>query len=464
MPWLNRKKTNKKTTVPMISGRKPFQKKKLSKSAYQDFIKTSKSVPLPKNFLSDKSLFFKEYFSALARYVPSVSNAIWIWLHLTSTEQSVSFSGGTDAERQMAKLKINALDSRITPIVTVQQGGMDFLVKQFFSSIFKFGRFAGNLIIDPNGNSVETFQILNPFKVRFDENLNAFYMVNNKTVPTNPNTFYYFGLGMDNDNPYGAAMIESVTPLIKIAENMITDMALSSSNAGTPRLHIKISQPDKAEFEDDEDYRIRITDYFQNTVQQFADIGPDDNIYSWGDVEISTAGGSTGSSGFVWSTNRSVIDEEIISGFHLYPWILGKSLSTTKNWVRSQFDLLMSEVNSLQREAKRFSEWIANTELLLSGIVNVKSHRSFTLMRDPAIKDIAIADRFKINNAKDKARSGFISPDDAARELGYDSAYAPGLMLKGCDTADEPINKNDNSLEDKLDTILDLIESLNLQK
>jgi hypothetical protein len=260
-------------------------------------------------------------------------------------------------------------------------------------------------------------------------------------------------------------MVESCRTLIGIANDMMRDMSLSSANAGVPRLHIKIKQPQQYEWEDPEDYRSRIGSYFTETISQFSDIGPDDNVYSWDDVEIGTVSAGYGPAGFVWRTNRAVVDEEIIGGFHLYPWIFGRSLSTTKNWVRSQFDILMSQVASLQKEAKRFSEWIANTHLALSGLSEVTAHRSMIMPRDPAIKEIAVAQHYHIRNVDSKVRKGVISPDAGARELGYDKAFDPALWLASDkDKGDLPGDDSDNQYSD-LDSdffqpVFDRIESL----
>ena len=240
-----------------------------------------------------------------------------------------------------------------------------------------------------------------------------------------------------------------------MADNMLHDMALSSSNAGVPRLHIKIKQPGKMEDEDDADYINRANEYFDAYIDRFSDIAPDDNFYSWDDLEIGIAGGQPGATGFVWKLNRSIFDEEIVAAFHLFPWIVGKSTQTTKNWVRSQFDLIMSQTETIQKIGKRFAEWIRNTELLLKGISTVKTHQNFEPVRDPARKDMAVAGQFEIGNVEDKVLDGFITPDDGARELGYDKAADPERIWSRKDKKGDGEKR-----DDKTEEILDGIERL----
>ena len=433
MQWL----PGKKKTIVHPKGAfasKPFKKEakveKLAitgKDAAKIFTsKNSASVAVP-NILTDTTPFYKQFYRLISRYYPMASDAVWVWKYLCSTKQHVDFEGGSDAIKNRAKELTSALDARISTMKFVQGGGMDFLINQMFDSVFTQGRFAGEIAVDPNLDGIHSVKILDPFKVKFADNSQRtpYYCENsNLCKPLNENTFFYYGLDMCFDNPYGAAMLDSCWNLMKIADEMLEDMRLSSSNAGTPRLHIKVKQPAQVEGESITDYSARCQDYFDSYMSQFQEIAADDNFYSWDDLTIGSVGGNN-NQGFVWKINRQVIDEEIISGFHLYPWVLAKSFSTTKNWVRSQFDLIMSQVESVQGAAKRFSEWIRNTNLKLAGITETTAHHSFIPIRDPARKDVAIAESFEIANAERKTRDGFISPDDAARELSYDKAWAP---------------------------------------
>jgi len=341
--WGRKKKV--KTIAKKIAKVKSFptEKKGVHKTAMNKdefdkwLLKPGKTYELPPMFIADVSSFAKILFEKISRFTPSGSNATWVWQNLTSTKSDITFTGGTDKQRNDAKIRTNELEKRINPFPTVKGGGMEFLLDQLFQWTFKHGRFAGNIVLDNNLTMVQDFNILDPYKVKFDKQMNPYYSHdNNNYFRVNDKTFFYYGLDMNNDNPYGSSMFEAATELIKISKEMLTDMKLSSSNAGVPRLHIKINQPDIEEGEDVEDYTSRTSEYFDSYVDQFAEIAADDNFYSWDDLEISLVGGSQ-TTQFVWKVNYQLIDEEIISAFHLYPWVMGKSSSTTKNWVKSQF-------------------------------------------------------------------------------------------------------------------------------
>jgi len=436
---------------PFKGTRNAFVKTKVSAGDFRDWAgKSTVSIPLGANVLADYSRAYKFFFRTVSRYYPMAAAAVWTWTNLCSTRQKLTFTGGEDSEREKAKLIINDLDQRISPFDFVQGGGMDVLLGQFFHYLFTYGRFSGELKLSRDISRVESFKIGDPFWVRFTKKEREAYSSTDGVdyYKTNPHSFFFYALDMDWENPYGVAMIESAWSLMQMADNMLKDLSASSANAGVPRMHIKIKAPAMQEDEEQADYTNRANSYFDAYVNNFSDIAPDDNFYSWDDISIGVVGGHPGASGFVWRMNRQILDEEIIAGFHLFPWIVGKSTQTTKNWVRSQFDLIMAQVETIQKIGKRFSEWIRNTELALNGITTVKAHQSFEPVRDPARKDIAIAERFEIANVESKVKDRFISPDDGARELGYDKAYEGKKFPYGKTSEDgETVHKDDKNDE-----------------
>lgn len=445
---------------------RPFTKTKVSGVEFRQWAgNKTRELLLTEEVMTDRSRAYKFFFQTVCRYYPMAAAAVWTWKNLCATRQKVKFVGGQDRERSAAQLVIAQLDKRIAPFKYVQGGGMDLLLSQFFHYLFTYGRFAGDMQLSRDQKTVERFVIRDPFWVRFTKKDRRAYVSDNGIdyYKANENTFFYYALDMDWENPAGVAMIESVWSLMKMAENMLDDMARSSSNAGVPRLHIKIQQPEQMENENDESYVNRVNTYFDAYVSNFSDIAPDDNFYSWDDISIGIVGGQPGATGFVWRLNRQIFDEEIIAGYHLFPWIVGKSSQTTKNWVRSQFDLIMSQTETIQKIGKRFSEWIRQTELSLKGITNVRVHQEFQPVRDPARKDMAIAGRFEIANVEAKVRDGFISPDDGARELNYDKAFDAKVFPYSGKTEGWGANsngENNETVSEGIEEIKEMIDTL----
>jgi len=114
--------------------------------------------------------------------------------------------------------------------------------------------------------------------------------------------------------------------------------------------------------------------------------------------------------------------EDVITGMRLFPWVVGRTHGTTKNWVQAQFNLLMQEVDSIQEEAKSFADWLRNTELQMAGI-NAKANHIFLPNQDPFILDKAKSEAILFDTVDKKVKRGYISKDDGAKELGYYRAF-----------------------------------------
>ncbi len=380
--------------------------------------------------LPDTTKLFRPLFKALLK-IPIVSGSVWAWKWITFTDTRVMYIGGTEKQQLAAKQIIDNFDRRVTRQSFLKGSATTWLLDQFFYYIFAFGRFSTDTILSPTNKRIDQVKIIDPLNVYFTRDIDGTPKpwvgkpTDTKAIEVNENSFFYYGLNMSYENPYGWAMLESTPTFLSINKEMMQDMRLSSHNAGLPRLHIKIKQPDIMDHETVENYESRINGYFDGTVKEMAEIGPDDNFYTWDDVEIGMASGQAGPGGFVWRTNRAEVTEEIITAFHLYPWIVGKSASTTKNWVQAQFNLLLNQAEALQLSAKQYMNWLYDVELKLHGITDVSAELSFERPRDPGLKDKMVAERFKIQNTNTMVRSGYISPDDASRRLGLVSAYDP---------------------------------------
>jgi hypothetical protein len=378
---------------------------------------------MPDEVLADDGAFKREYLRMLTRYVPMVSTGVWVWENLTATEFNWRVTG-TDSQKKIERVRgvMDDISERLNPFPWNHSNAMYLMVQQFYRMVYMYGRVASQVTLDANGKSVAGVSFRDPFKVRMTADQRIYETENySEYYEINPKLYFYYGQEATMDNPYGFAMAESAQTLVEMGDGLLRDMKSYTANAGVPRLHIKIEQPEREDFEDAETYRKRISEYFNSTVEQFGELTPDDNIYTWDDVSVAVAGGRSAGS-VLWKTDRQIIDEEIITAFHLFPWVMAKSFSTTKNWVRSQFDLLLSTIETNQSVGKGYLEWITNMELSLKGIEE-RVRFDFRTPRDPVFKETAEAEKVRIRNVRDKVLSGFISPEEGANELGYQKMY-----------------------------------------
>lgn len=366
-----------------------------------------------------------EYYRFLRDRIPIVSSGIWTWVHLCTTPQRLELRGD-ETEVGRAKLLAGELQRRIYPKRDGHTRGLERLVESFFLDLFTLGRVALLAHPFPDGSGISHVEALDPYQVRWvrgqDGRSEPLYeLADGSLKPLPPLMFFHRTLISDLHQVEGIDPLASIPFVVEIEQKMLEDMARSSHNAGTPRLQIKLAPPERIPGEDQESYTQRINSYFDATVRQFQDLGPDDNVFTWSSVEVKLIGG-TGDEAGIWKLNREQVIEDVITGLKLFPWTLGRSHGTTKNWIYSQYNLLMQIVDSLQQLGSDLAEWLLRLELRLSGNL-ADPHWFFAPNQDPFILERNRARLIEMERAERLMAAGILSRDQAARELGYDRAY-----------------------------------------
>lgn len=366
-----------------------------------------------------------DFFRYMRDHIPIISAGIWTWVHLCSTSQFFDLRG-TERNIRRADKIIRRLERRIYPRLDGDTHGLRRLTESFFVELFTLGRFAARVHFLEDGSGIRNLEMLDPYRIKWKRNnegiLHPFYELENGEIESiDPRAFFYRSLVADLGNPGGIEPLACIPFVVEIEQRMLEDMARSSHNAGTPRLQIRISPPAPNHGEDPDSYANRINSYFERTVNQFDDLGPDDNVFTWSDVEINMIGGSTEKESG-WKINREQVLEDVITGLKLFPWALGRSHGTTKNWVFAQYNLLMQIVDSIQTFGKDLAEWLMRFELRLKGN-NASATWLFEPNQDPFIVERNKAKLLNFERVDQMVEKGYISLDQGARELGYKYAY-----------------------------------------
>jgi hypothetical protein len=319
---------------------------------------------------------------------------------------------------------LNDLDRRIWVNPLNRGNGIARLTEAMFLELFTVGRFAGEIVLFKDGSGIESFRPVDPDKIdwQFTDRWEPAYKDDNDDRhPIPKERLFYATLCHDLFNPRGSDPLAAIPFVTEIEQRMLDDMARSSHNAGTPRLQVRITPPQQMENEASTQYVQRINNYFDDVVSQMKEIGPDDNIFTWSDVEVRIVGGDVGRN-YSWRLNREQVIEDVITGLKLFPWVLGRSHGTTKNWVQAQFNILMQIVDSIQSWGIALADWIRTTDLRLKGNLAIPHHR-FAPNQDPFMVDRERAKQIQFEVVDSKVLRGYINKDQGARELGYQSAF-----------------------------------------
>ncbi|MBM3328198.1 MAG: hypothetical protein FJY67_01835 [Calditrichaeota bacterium] len=379
---------------------------------------------------------------ALHRYlrdsIPIISAGVWAWTRLTATRLNRTLEGPADQRRAAEKL-LEALDDRLLEAPYGRGSGFVKLAEGYFLELFTTGRCALEAVLKDDGKGIDHVRFVDPESIGWEatpDGWRAFVLrpagdgvtaaqrrrkvpsgidENTEKVYFDPCYFFYGTLGIDFANPLGSEPLACIPFVSEIEQLMLEDMARSSHNAGTPRLQIKIGRPERFSWEGDYEYTERANRFFNEVVAQFGNLEPDDNLFTWSDVEVTLVGGSGKS--WEWRLNREQVIEDVITGLKLFPWVLGRTHRSTQNWVQSQYDLLMQVVQSHQLTGAGVADWVANLELQLNGTGCV-ARNEFDRHPDPFRLERAQAERAEFDCIDRMVERGYISQEEGKRKLG----------------------------------------------
>jgi len=337
------------------------------------------------------------FFRYLRDSIPDVSAGVWAWVRLCSTPQRVELQGdSSEAEREQARRVVRSLDERIFEFDHMRRQGMDALVNSFFLSVFTYGAFAGEVVLKDDRSGIDKFFIIDPATIRFKR-----YKTSRRLVPyqltadeepirLREASFFYYALDADGDNPYGRSPMLALPFVVKIQQQLLSDMARGTHNAGWPTLHVRYAPPKREEGESQRSYQSRIRANYQAIRQNMLEREADSNFITLDNVDIKYLS-ATGRMQR-WSESLQAITEQVISGLHLAPFMIGRNWGTTQSWGLAQYALMVNNAVSVQRGAKRMCEWLRNLELALAGS-RVRSEHHFEA--HPGLNDFERARAFE---------------------------------------------------------------------
>jgi hypothetical protein len=376
---------------------------------------------LPQSSFYDNSFRIKLY-RFLRDNIPVLNSAIWTWTRICASPNYFELKGSDDAKvLENASEVLKNLDRRIYQHSFQKFGGADALLTQFFGSLFTDGAVCGELVLTPSRDRLDKFYFIDPATIRFklkdDSTWDLYQEVEGILVKLNPNSTFYLGLDQDSDDPRGKSILGSIPFLARVEQRLLEDMQKTMHNAGYHRLHIKIKPPERSSGESDETYISKANKYFEDTVEMVRGLSPEDNPITWNDVGIEYIGPSGHiSSSSYWYINHKALVEDICAGVHLDPFMLGYSYGPTTSWAQFKYELILRNVVSIQRFAKRFMEWIRNIELALWGIPLECEHH-FDNRKFFGMLEQRQAEKIHLENIIQKKEAGFITDDQAKTEI-----------------------------------------------
>lgn len=353
--------------------------------------------------------------------IPLLSSVVWTWVRLCAGRYEYRLTGKPDSatETRVAEV-LDQLDRRLFRNGLMKRAGFNELLLQFFESLLTDGAVCGELQLAPSGKGIDRFLLADMRSIEIEparNTLKLFQIGEEKKVPLNEHTIFFYGLNANPANPAGRSLLQAIPFVARVEQTLVSDMHRSMRNAGYQRIHVKITPPERRGDESEEDYFSRANSYFDDTVTMMQDFGPDRNPVTWDDVKIEYIGPSAKiSSSNAWYLNHKAMIEDICAGTHLAPFMLGYAYGTTHNWAEFKYDLVLRQVETVRNAATALMDWLANVELSLAG-VDAEVRFSFKNRLIMGRGDRASAEKIQLENVITKLEQGFITREAALREL-----------------------------------------------
>ncbi|MCL4216002.1 MAG: hypothetical protein KJ052_03205 [Candidatus Hydrogenedentes bacterium] len=399
-------------------------------SAQRPLINTARAVAVPEHgeswtsaldgFLplgNETPFHMLRVYRFLRDAIPDISDAVWTWKRLCQTGYDIDI---VDASSELARRRATELLQAFDRRVNSGDRGMDGLLDIFYTSLFTYGAAAFEIVLTNSRESIHDVVPVDVWTVRFKrENgvLEPYQVIDGETIKLPRDRFVYVGLDRDGTNPYGRSMLRAIPFVIKIQQRLIEDMAKATHNAGWAKLHVQYTPDERQRGESAEAYDTRIAANLSDLRDRMSRLETDQNLITYDNVSVQLIRGEQRAQLFY--DNHKAIEEQVITGMHLMPILLGRNYGTTETYGTAQFEIVNRQVETVNRSVKRILERLYNFELaLMWGSARAKVHLRKNRTVD-VLKEATARGR-EIENAAALRDKGFLSHEAAARTLGID--------------------------------------------
>jgi hypothetical protein len=369
-------------------------------------------LPLP----NATPFYMLQVYGFLRDAIPDISDGVWTWKRLCQTGYDVEI---LDASSDIAKGRAGRLVRELDLRVNSGDRGMDGLLDVLLGSLFTYGAAAAEIVLSQSRESIHDVVPVDVWTVRFRREsgrLQAYQLHEGEEIKLPMERFIYVGLDRDGTNPYGRSMLRSIPFVVKIQQRLMEDMAKATHNAGWSKLHVKYAPDERQRGESPEAYTQRQEGHFEQLRSKLSGLETDQNLVTYNNVSVDVLRGDQHAQ--VFYENHKAIEEQVITGLHLMPILLGRNYGTTETYGTAQFEIINRQVEAINRSVKRMLERLYNFELALMwgearARVHMRSNRTVDVLKEATARSKEIANVLALRDA------GFLDHEAAAKQLGF---------------------------------------------
>ena len=367
-------------------------------------------APLPDNV----PFQMLEVYRYLRDSIPDLSDAVWTWKRLCNTGFRLVWS---DNVSELLKREAQEVIEKLNRRMNHGEGGLTHLLDIVYTSLFTYGASAMEIVFSPRGSQIYDVVPVDVWTIRFrweDGDWQAYQVYAEETIRLPRERFVYIALDRDGSNPYGRSLFRSLPFVVRIQQRLMEDMSRAMHNAGWARLHVQYKPEPRGTDETEEEYQNRLDANLEQVRNQMSNLGVDQNVVTFDNIGISVVQGAQRFSAY-YETQRA-IEEQIITGAHMMPILLGRNYGTTETYGTVQYEIMNRQVDTINQSLARILERIYQLELAMHGIqaeFTVQPHSNSTA---DTLKKSLIETR-RINALLQLLQSGIISKEETRKAV-----------------------------------------------
>lgn len=374
-------------------------------------------------------------------YHPEFSQHVSNLVSLANTGHQLSVNAANESKAETAVNRLNETAMRIYK----NGAGVDGLINQELTSICWAGAISNEDVINLSARRVEDVVFVPVEDIRFDYIENKwtpFQYVGigrggTKTglIPLHPETYRYYSVETIDNSPYAkppaTAAVEAITNMQNEVVENVKYIVNKFSILGL--LSVMVRRLTKKPNETDGEFESRSKNYLKNVRDSLSGSFNKGLLVSYDNMQFKGENVAANGSGF-YDVYR-VIGETVMSGLRQQPAFFGRTDSTTETYADVVYQLLLAQGHNYQRIVKRRRERTYTLDLRMGGIEVVGVSMTFNKAFSRNLLAETQARQIEITNVLEKARAGIISADQAAQELGYESAFDPSILEESASLA-----------------------------
>lgn len=364
---------------------------------------------------------------------PEISVGLWNFLRLCNPGwEARAYQPGSEEEDTAAQRALDDFLTRCTgPYDETTAVPFDTIINLLYLGAFLRGAFFGELVLDENGRVPLNLATPDPYSARFARvnhpALGGVWQLGqyqqSQWVPLDRETIRYVPIDPLPGRPYGRALASPALFTALFLIGLLHDLKRVVMQQGYPRIDISVNfemladmappeaQPGTEEFEN------WVADVMAEIDSVYSTLQPDDAYVHSDTISVNRPVGTV-SAESLGSIDALITKLERMAARAMkqMPLLLGIDESTTDANANRQWEIQTAGIKSIQHLCETMLEGLLQLALEAQGVQAAVEFRFAELRAAEMLRD-AQTEQMRIANAMNKYLYGWISHDEAAKEI-----------------------------------------------